>query len=139
MVTNEMDLSKFALIIGILLSLINIAHWSRKYFNGAYRLKRKKEDLQKEVGKHKNEINELKITFGDVLGKFDTLYEIMKIQIRYSIVSACNEAIENKEVDQYQLQAIEDMYTVYTDVLHANSYVSTLVHKVRKLPLSNID
>lgn len=127
------------LVIGIVLALINVGGWFWTNFNKAYKIKRANEDFHETVDSHSIEINELKTSNKDLLDKFDALFEITKIQIRYSIVSACNDALERKEIDQYQLQAIEDMYTVYTEILHANSYVTTIVHKVRKLPLTVSD
>lgn len=128
-----------ATLIIVILGLEKLIIWLFKYFNKAYKLKKNSEDFHSKVERHDNEIKELNDALGIFPAKFDALFEITKIQIRYSIVSACNEALERNEIDQYQLQAIEDMYTIYTEILHANSYVTTLVYKVRELKISNRD
>lgn len=59
-----------------------------------------------------------------------------KIQIRHTIVTCCNEAIDNRGIDSSELQALEDLYTLYTvDPINGNSYATTLMMKVRKLPI----
>lgn len=61
--------------------------------------------------------------------------KINKIQTQHSIVASYTEVLEKGRVEQYQLQSIEDMYTMYSEILHGNSYVTTLVNKVRALPI----
>jgi hypothetical protein len=63
----------------------------------------------------------------------NTLFEITKIQTRQVIVSLCLKEIEKGSIDQYQLKAIEDLYSMYKDTLNGNSYVTTIITKVRKL------
>lgn len=59
-----------------------------------------------------------------------------KIQIRHTIITCCNCAIENKCVDSSELQALEDLYTLYTaEPINGNSYATTLMMKIRKLPI----
>lgn len=59
-----------------------------------------------------------------------------KIQIRHTIVTCSNDAIERGSIDSLELQALEDLYSLYTDEpINGNSYASTLMKKVRKLPI----
>lgn len=125
--------SRLSLIMGLLLTLINISNWSIKTLKSGYNVKRNNENLHDKVEKHDNEIKNLRDELTNVSDKINTLFEITKIQTRQVIVSLCLEAIEKTCIDQYQLQAIEDLYLMYKDVLHGNSYVSTLVMKIRKL------
>ena len=128
-----------AVLIVIVLGVEKVIKWVWGYFNKAYKMKKDSEDFHAKVDRHDSEIKQLAELMSTFSDKFDKLFEVTKMQIRYSIVSSCNEALESNEIDQYQLQAIEDLYTVYTEVLHANSYVSTLVKKVRYLKIKNND
>lgn len=132
-----MDLSRISLILGLFLTIANVSNWTIKYFNGAYKLKKNKEVLNEDVTKSKTDISEIKIQIHNVTDMIDKLFEINKIQTRYIIVNACTEAIENGHIEQYELQSLEDMYSMYTDVLHGNSYVTTLMKKLRRLEIRN--
>ena len=127
------------LLIGVILTLGNIGKWVWVHFNKAYKLKKGSEDFHAKVERHDVELCGVTKKFDDLMEMVNTLFEINKIQTRYSIVSACNEALENECIEQYQLQAIEDMYTMYTEILKGNSYVTTLVKKVRRLEIHNRD
>ena len=75
----------------------------------------------------------------NIANKLDDLVEINKIIIRYLIVSACMNAIEKGYIEEYELQSLEDLYTVYSEILHSNSYVTGLVKRVRYLEVRNGD
>lgn len=132
-----MDLGKWTLIIGLLLSLFNLLNWAYKYFNGAYKIKKDKQDSQVSLLTNSRDIEELKKSHNEVMEKLDALFEVNKIQTRYTIVDACTTVLDRGHVEQYQLQSLEDMYSMYTDVLNANSYVSTLIKRVRRLEIKN--
>lgn len=130
-----MELSKVSLTIGLILTVLNVLNWGYRYFNGAYKLRKDKQDLNDKVNMNCVDICELKTSHKELIGKLDDLFEINKIQTRYSIVSACIVALENESIEQYQLQSLEDMYSMYKDILHGNSYTSTLIKRVRNLKI----
>ena len=120
-------------IVGFFLTAGNLTVIIKKFINNRDESKKSKDELQEKVEKHDSDIGGLKVNFENVSDKMDTLFEVMKIQTRQTLVNLCLEEIEKGCIDQYQLQAIEDLYSMYKDTLHGNSYVSTLVMKVRKL------
>lgn len=128
-------ISKISLILGLGLTIINVINWLIKYFNGVYNLKKEKQELIDKVNKHEKDFIEMK----NIANKLDDLVEINKIIIRYLIVSACMNAIEKGYIEEYELQSLEDLYTVYSEILHSNSYVTGLVKRVRHLEVRNGD
>ena len=60
---------------------------------------------------------------------------ISAMQIRHSLVRACEEAIFNGKLSSSTLRSIEDLYEVYSrpEYLNMNSYVTDLIKQVRAL------
>ncbi len=56
-------------------------------------------------------------------------------KLRHSIVRAGEEAVTKKAIKIRELKSLEELYTDYHDNKHGNSYVSTLMAKVRLLPV----
>ena len=128
-----MELGKISLVLGLLLTAINLGKWGYTALTNWYKGKKNKEVVNESVDKHERDISGLNTKIDTIMTMIDTIFEINKIQTRYIIVNACTEAIENGYIEQYQLQSLEDMYSMYTKVLLGNSYVSTLMVKIRKL------
>lgn len=61
--------------------------------------------------------------------------EANKKRLRYDITKMCNRALCEKHVTLSILNSIEEMFEDYTGVYEGNSWVKTLVFKVRKLPI----
>lgn len=61
--------------------------------------------------------------------------KVSSLQVRHNIVRACNDAIQLQEISSSELKSLEELYQMYTEVLHMNSYVTTLMKAVRKLPI----
>ena len=136
------DLSKITLpdavksvlvTIAIIFAVWEIYKKGKEIWTKMYNKKHQSDDFQSTVSKHDTEIKDVKTKIDAVATMMDTLFEINKIQTRHTIVNACTEAIEKGYIDQLKLQSLEEMYSMYTEVLKGNSYVSTLVLKVRKL------
>ena len=126
-------LKDVSLLLGIILTLYNIVVIVKRGINSNYHNKKTKENMSEKIEKHELSIKDLGDSLKDVNEKMNTLFEITKIQTRQVIVSLCLKEIEKGSIDQYQLRAIEDLYSMYKDTLNGNSYVSTIVTKVRKL------
>ena len=56
------------------------------------------------------------------------------VRLKYSIVRAAEEYISKNEITIRQLKSLEENYEEYHKN-HGNSYVTTLMWKVRKLPV----
>jgi uncharacterized protein YjgD (DUF1641 family) len=123
----------FAVIVG----LVSALNYFYGLFTKAHEAKSKSEDFKETVEKHTEEIQELNDKIDKLVDISNQLIEINKIQTRHYIVETCTWAIEQKEIEQYQLQSLEDMYEMYTQILHGNSYATTMMNKVRTLPIKN--
>lgn len=126
-------------VVGVL-CVEKLITWIVKYFNKAYKIKKGSEDFHKTVDTHSKEISETNIKIDSINSSINKLFEIIKTQIRYDIVQTCEDAISIGFIEQYRLQSLEDLYTIYSgEVLKGNSYASTMMYKVRKLPIKNND
>ena len=122
-------------LVVVILGLEKVVVWIWKNFNNAYKLKKKNDDLFEMVEKHDVEIRDINSKMDTMMEMIDKLFDMNKIQTRHSIVSSCTDALEREYIEQHRLQSLEDMFSMYTEVLHGNSYVGTLMAKVRLLPI----
>lgn len=84
--------------------------------------------------------NDYDSRIGTVGEKLDIILEKLNKQdqldlkkLRHAIVRAGEEYIEKCQISCRQLASLEEMYDEYTKTYHANSYVTTLMVKVRAL------
>jgi len=70
-----------------------------------------------------------------IFDKLDKKESLDFKKLRHSIVQAGEDAIDKKEISIRRLKSIEEMYEEYTDNYDGNSYVQTLMVKVRNLPV----
>lgn len=61
--------------------------------------------------------------------------ETNKKRLRYDLTKMCNRALSEQRVTLSILNSIEEMFEDYVGVYNGNSWVKTLVFKVRKLPI----
>lgn len=124
------------IIIAFVLGSERLILWLIKYFNKAYRIKKGKDDLDRRIDTHGEDIKDVKIKINEINNLISGLLEIFKTQIRYDIVQTCEDSIEKGYIEQYRLQSLEDLYTVYSgNILKGNSYASTMMKKCRQLPI----
>ena len=70
-----------------------------------------------------------------ILEKLDRQDQLDLKKLRHSIVRAGEESIEKGKITIRALKSLEEMYEEYSTNYHANSYVTTLMDKVRILPV----
>lgn len=125
------------MVVGLLLTLLNVANFIYRYFLKAYKLKKDSDESKTTVAKHTEDIKLINEKVDSLMDMKDQLMEINKIQVRNTIVTSCYQMIERGYVETYQLQSLEDMYEMYQGILNGNSYASTMMKKVRGLPIRN--
>lgn len=121
------------LVTTIVSAVIAVSIKVYKHMNKWRLAKNKIETKEKTLENHTKEISEIKKEIDKLLEFNDRMIEINKIQTRHALVRACTEAISQKFITESQLQSLEDMYELYTNILNGNSYVLTLMKKVRQL------
>lgn len=107
-----------------------------KVFESYHKTKDENDALRKMVQSHDDCLTK-------ILEKLDDIQEDMKKReasdfkkLRHSIVRAGEEAVTNEVISIRALKSLEELYTDYHDNKHGNSYVTTLMKKVRLLPVN---
>lgn len=98
-------------------------------------IKDKDEKQQKIIEEHDNTLMEIGKCLEDIKESLSEQKDVNLKQLRHTIVHTCEDALEKEKISINKLRSLEEMYDEYTDVFHANSYVTTLVLRVRKLPI----
>lgn len=104
-----------------------------KYLERYRELKNKEDEENRIIQGHTESIKEIRQDIKELVDFNAKMVEVNKIQTRNSIVRICNEALDKGYIDSIQLQALEDSYDMYSNILKGNSYVLSLVVAVRKL------
>ena len=83
---------------------------------------------------HEEEIKTIKEILLDIQNKLDENDKLELKNLRHKIVRAAEEYIANDKITIRQLKALEELFEEYHK-RNGNSYVSTLMQKVRLLPV----
>ena len=97
----------------------------------------KNEKLAQTLKDNAEQIAQINKKLMETTTNIEQYFEITKIQFRHSIVRAAEEYIARGYIYTYELEAIEDMYQTYHEVLKGNSYVTVIMDKVRQLEVRN--
>ena len=106
-----------------------------KLFTKYKEAKDKDEKQQKIIEEHDNTLKEIEQCLEDIKQSLSEQKDVNLKQLRHTIVHTCEDALEKGKISINKLRSLEEMYEEYTDVFHANSYVTTLVLRVRELPI----
>lgn len=123
-----------AIIAGICTGTIKLYSIFTKY----RALKDKASEKDQLLKEHEEELKQINSKLDNIAASLAQQQEVNLKQIRHTIVSICNNALDKKEITASMLKVLEEMFEEYQDVFHANGYVKTLVMKVRKLPVHGI-
>lgn len=124
-------------IAGVILTIEKLIKWILNKLNWYHKRKNNEEELVEIIKNHTvqiGEINNQLKQFGVIL---ENNNEITKRMLRHTITKTCEEYLKHGSIETYELQALEDLFHVYEYILNGNSFVHTLVKKVRKLPVIN--
>lgn len=70
-----------------------------------------------------------------IIGQLDKRESLDFKKLRNQIVQLGEDAIERKSISIRKLKSLEELYSEYTDKYDGNSYVATLMKKVRDIPV----
>ena len=128
------DVLKWIMIIATLVTALAAVSVRCYKLSGKYwKAKSCAADKDKTIEDHTESIKSVKEDIKQLVEFNLKMVEVNKIITRNSIVRICNESLDVGYIDSIQLQALEDSYDMYQNVLHGNSYVSALVGATRKL------
>lgn len=123
-----------AVIVGIITAIITVTIKLYKIFDKTHKMKEENLEFRQMVKKHEEQlglINEKLSSIQENLSKRD---EIDLKNMRYQIVRAGEEYVSIGQVTIRQLRSLEELFEEYHN-RHGNSYVTTLMRKVRSLPV----
>lgn len=123
-----------AVIVGIITAIITVTIKLYKIFDKTHKMKEENLEFRQMVKKHEEQlglINEKLSSIQENLSKRD---EIDLKNMRYQIVRAGEEYVSVGQVTIRQLRSLEELFEEYHN-RHGNSYVTTLMRKVRSLPV----
>ena len=109
--------------------------WVLDKLNIYHNARSKSEKLESQLKENTDKTEEIRQKLDKTQEIMQEYFNIEKIQFRHSIVRAAEDYISRGWIYSYELESIEDMYSVYKNVLKGNSYVSTLMEKIRDLEI----
>ena len=90
---------------------------------------------KKAVDKHSENVKSLSDNDKQQDEMIHILLQATKVQMRHSIVRIGEESLKKGCIGAYELQSLEDLFETYCHDLNGNSYVHTMMDKVRELPI----
>ena len=121
-------------LIGIVSGAIALTIKLYKAFERTHEIKEENLEYIRMVGEHDVQLKEMNKVLQSILDKLDEQEKMEFSKLRFSIVRAGEEYLERGSITIRQLRSLEEMYEKYHN-RHGNSYVTTLMHKVRLLPV----
>lgn len=131
---------KWILICGAIIGAIVTASVKcYKMFEKVRQYENKRDEHEEFIKQTKEDLSDLKAKYIELTDFVKTTREesnrIDQIKLRHSIVRSCEEAINNGTITFDALRSIDELYEVYHDVLHGNSYAADLVNMIHTLPV----
>lgn len=106
-----------------------------KVFDKARDLKDENDAFLKMVKLHDEQLNTINDALKDIQRKLERNRKTEFVKLRHSIIRDAEEYVSKGNITIRQLRSLEEMYGEYHDDMHGNSYVTTLMKKVRVLPV----
>lgn len=106
-----------------------------KVFTKYKDMKDKEQKQETIIETHDKTLNEIKDSLQDIKNSLNEQKDVNLKQLRHTIVQTCEDCLEKGEISINRLRSLEEMYSEYVDVFHANGYVKILVERVRTLKI----
>ena len=106
-----------------------------KVFTKYRDMKDKEQKQETIIETHDKTLNEIKDSLQDIKNSLNEQKDVNLKQLRHTIVQTCEDCLEKGEISINRLRSLEEMYSEYVDVFHANGYVKILVERARTLKI----
>lgn len=106
-----------------------------KVFTKYKDMKDKEQKLETIIETHDNTLNEINKSLQDIKDSLHEQKDVNLKQLRHTIVQTCEDCLSKGQISINQLRSLEEMYSEYIGVFHANGYVKILVERVRVLKI----
>lgn len=122
-------------ILAIISALCTATIRLYKVFTKYRDMKDKEQKQETIIETHDKTLTEIKDSLQDIKNSLNEQKDVNLKQLRHTIVQTCEDCLEKGEISINRLRSLEEMYSEYVDVFHANGYVKILVERVRTLKI----
>ena len=124
----------FVVISGIITSIVAGTIKLYKLFSSAQKLKNENDEFKNLVKTHDEQLGVIQTSILDIQSKLERQEESEIKKLRYSLIRAMEEYVAKGEITIRQLKSLEENFEEYHS-RHQNGYVTTMMRKVRTLPI----
>ena len=125
-------------VSGIITSIVMGTIKMYKMFEKTHELKEENIEFRNMVVSHDEQLKAISEKLSTIQSCLDLREKAELKKMRYSIVRAGEEYVSLQKITIRQLKSLEEMFEEYHDK-HGNGYVTTLMRKVRALPVIDAD
>lgn len=119
---------------GIIMTVISLTIKLYKLFEKTHKIKEENDVFREMVQEHDKQLKSIAETLDSIQARLKEDEKVELKKLRYSIVRAGEEYVSTGSVTIRQLKVLEELFEDYHDK-HGNGYVTTLMRKVRALPV----
>ena len=105
-----------------------------KTFEKTHEIKEENDDFKKMVKAHDVQLTAIQTSIENIQEKIDRQEQTEMKKLKYSLVRAMEEYVAKGAITIRQLKSLEDNFEEYHSH-HGNGYVTTMMKKVRTLPV----
>lgn len=121
-----------AMIVGVIVLGIKKLY---KIFEASHKYKAESDAMKKMVQNHEAQLGVISNQLTNIQDSLDRQDKVELKCMRHDIVQAGENALANNSITIRQFRALEELYESYHNERNGNGYVSTLMKKVRDLPV----
>lgn len=115
-------------------AIYDFIFWILDKFDVYHNQRSKQERLEQQIKENTEKTEDIIKYLDNNESKMNKYFDIEKIMIRHTLISSCEEYITRGWLYTYELQACLDLYEVYKE-LGGNSYCTTMIDKIKELPI----
>lgn len=126
----------WVLVIAMIVGVITLGFKKLyKIFEASHKYKAESDAMKKMVQNHEAQLGVISNQLTNIQDSLDRQDKVELKRMRHDIVQAGENALANNSITIRQFRALEELYESYHNERNGNGYVSTLMKKVRDLPV----
>lgn len=108
-----------------------------KTFEKYRKYKEEDEEQRATLKRHDEILCDIQNSLHRIENNYKTDHEVQRRRLKHDLTEYCNDALLNGSIKLSTLKSIEEMYDDYTNIFEGNSWVHTLIDKVRMIPVDH--
>ena len=128
-------ISWIAVLSGIVGFVVGVTIKLYKVFEKTHEIKEENDGFKKLVQSHEEQLRTIQESLELIQTKLDKREESELKKLRYSLIRGMEEYVSKGEITIRQLKSLEDSFEDYHVQHGGNGYVTTMMRKVRALPV----